>query len=106
MADKKVAVVVGVGAGLGAALARRFARGYSVALVARKADYLAEVGREIKAAGGEAIEVPADVSRAEEIPGIFERIRRDLGPTDVLLYNAAMRPFGALMETKASTFEN
>jgi NADP-dependent 3-hydroxy acid dehydrogenase YdfG len=106
VAEKKIAVVVGVGAGLGAALARRFARGYSVALVARKADYLAELAREIEAAGGEAIAVPADVSRAEEIPGIFERVRRDLGPTDVLLYNAAMRPFGALMETKTSTFEN
>jgi len=106
MAEKKVAVVVGVGAGLGAALARRFAGGYSVALVARKADYLAELAREIEAAGGEALAVPADVSRAEEIPGIFERIRRDLGPPEVLLYNAAMRPFGVLMETKPSTFEN
>ena len=29
-----------------------------------------------------------------------------LGEVDVLLYNAAMRPFGRLMETKPSTFEN
>ena len=35
-----VAVVVGVGPGTGAALARRFAKGYRVALVARSTDYL------------------------------------------------------------------
>jgi NAD(P)-dependent dehydrogenase (short-subunit alcohol dehydrogenase family) len=106
MAEKKVAVVVGVGAGLGAALARRFGNAYSVALVARKADYLGELAREIKAAGGDALAVPADIARADEIPGIFERVRRELGPAEVLLYNAAMRPFGRLMETKPSTFEN
>src|SRR5437016_1144789 len=106
MAEKKVAVVVGVGAGLGAALARRFANAYSVALVALKADTLAALAQEIKAAGGDPLAVPADIARADEIPGIFERVRRELGPTDVLLYNAAMRPFGRLMETKPSTFEN
>ncbi len=36
-----VAVVVGVGPGLGAALARRFAKTYAVALLARKEEYLA-----------------------------------------------------------------
>ncbi len=47
-----VAVVVGVGPGLGAALARRFARGYAVALLARKGDYLATLAKEIAGAGG------------------------------------------------------
>ncbi len=37
---RPVAVVVGVGAGLGAALARRFASGYTVALLARGEEYL------------------------------------------------------------------
>jgi NAD(P)-dependent dehydrogenase (short-subunit alcohol dehydrogenase family) len=46
------------------------------------------------------------VSKEQEIIGAFERIRRDLGDTDVLLYNAAMRPHGTLMDTKPSTFEN
>src|SRR5271170_6226944 len=103
---KPVAVVVGVGAGLGTALARRFASAYTVALVARGAGKLEELAREIKAAGGHAVAVSADVSKAGEIETAFARIREQAGETDVLLFNAAMRPFGRLMETKPSTFEN
>jgi NAD(P)-dependent dehydrogenase (short-subunit alcohol dehydrogenase family) len=106
MTDKKVATVIGVGPGLGAALARRFAAEYAVALVARGEDKLAGFVREINTAGGTALAVPADVSKEQDITGAFERIRRELGDTEVLLYNAAMRPFGTLMETKPSTFEN
>ncbi len=107
MADVKgVAAVVGVGAGLGNALARRFAREYAVALVARGADKLAGFAREIEAEGGRALPVSADVSKADQIEAAFSTIRSRLGEVDVLLYNAAMRPFGTLMETKPSTFEN
>ena len=101
-----VAVVVGVGAGLGAALARRFAEHYAVALVARDGDKLGGFAAEIAKVGGRALAVPADVSKAAEIHAAFERIKAELGPVDVLLYNASMRPFGRLMETKPSTFEN
>jgi NAD(P)-dependent dehydrogenase (short-subunit alcohol dehydrogenase family) len=108
MADnnKPVAVVVGVGAGLGAALARRFAEGYRVALIARKREFLAQLATEIKGRGGDAIAVPANIADAAEIEAAFASIRREAGRIDVLLYNAAMRPFGRLMETKPSTFEN
>jgi len=103
--SKGVAVVVGVGAGLGAALARRFAGDYAVALMARDEGKLLEFASKISAAGGQAIAVSVDVSKAEEIQSAFARTRRELGEVDVLLYNAAMRPFGRLMETKPSTFE-
>jgi len=107
MADsKKVAAVVGVGAGLGNALAQRFAREYSVALVARGAEKLDGFAREIEKSGGRALPVSADVSKAADIEAAFAKIRAELGDVDVLLYNAAMRPFGRLMETKPSTFEN
>lgn len=106
MSEQKVAVVVGVGAGLGAALARRFAQEYAVALLARKEEYLATLAKEIGSAGGRALAVPTDVSQAAQIEAAFTTIRRELGSPDVLLYNAAMRPFGRLMETKPSTFEN
>ena len=50
--------------------------------------------------------MPANVASAEQIKAAFEKIRAALGAPDVLLYNAAMRPFGKLMDTKPSTFEN
>jgi NAD(P)-dependent dehydrogenase (short-subunit alcohol dehydrogenase family) len=106
MTVKKVATVVGVGLGLGAALAHRFAADYAVALVARNGEKLIELAREISAAGGTSLVVPADVSKEQEIVAAFERIRRELGDTDILLYNTAMRPFGTLMDTAPSTFEN
>src|SRR5256884_7894842 len=103
--SQSVAVIVGVGAGLGAALARRFAERYAVALVARGQEKLDALATELGRADGKALAVPADVSKADEIERAAERIRRELGEVDVLLYNAAMRPFGRLMETKPSTFE-
>lgn len=105
-AQRPVAVVVGVGPGLGAALAHRFAKEYRVALVARSEDYLKKLAGEISAEGGEAVAVPANMASAEEIARAFEKIRRELDAPEALLYNAAMRPFGRLMETKPSTFEN
>jgi NAD(P)-dependent dehydrogenase (short-subunit alcohol dehydrogenase family) len=103
---RPVAVVIGVGAGLGAALARRFAQGYRVAMIARTEEYLVKLAKEISTEGGEAFPIPSNVASAEEIKSAFERVRRELGAPEVLLYNAAMRPFGRLMETKSSTFEN
>ncbi len=102
---KGVAAVIGVGAGLGTALAQRFAGEYAVALVARDGSKLKELAGKLDAAGGRTLAVSADVSIEEEIHRAFERIRAELGEVDVLLYNAAMRPFGRLMETKPSTFE-
>ncbi|HUY18266.1 MAG TPA: SDR family NAD(P)-dependent oxidoreductase [Candidatus Binataceae bacterium] len=104
--EKPVAVVVGVGAGLGAALARRFAAGYAVALVARSQDYLAELAGELRSSGATALPVAANVADGAQIEVAVATVRRELGEPAVLLYNAAMRPFGRLMETKPSTFEN
>ena len=61
MAENKlpVAVVTGVGSGLGAALARRFAKGYAVAINARKPEFLRSLAEEIRGAGGQVLEVPA-----------------------------------------------
>jgi NAD(P)-dependent dehydrogenase (short-subunit alcohol dehydrogenase family) len=105
MGERAVAAVVGVGAGLGGALARRFAAGYKVALVARSAEVIGEVTNEIRAAGGIASPVQCDATIEAEIATAHETIRNELGPIDVLIYNGGRRPIGRLMETTPEVFE-
>jgi NAD(P)-dependent dehydrogenase (short-subunit alcohol dehydrogenase family) len=101
----KVCVVVGVGEGLGAALARRFAAGYKVALVARSAGVIEAVAGEIKSAGGVALAVQSDATLEAEIAAADERIAYELGPIEVLIYNGGRRPMGRLLETTPEIFE-
>jgi len=102
---KPVAVVVGVGAGLGAALARRFAEGYAVALVARSEDVTGSVAKEIRAAGGVALPVKSDATDVAQVAAAYERIGKELGTPDVLIYNGGRRPFGTLVNTSPEEFE-
>ncbi|MGO9061034.1 MAG: SDR family NAD(P)-dependent oxidoreductase [Candidatus Binataceae bacterium] len=104
--SRPVAVVIGVGPGLGASLARRFAKEYTVAINARSPDYLRTLAAEIRDAGGNALEVPADVGNRQQVAGAFELIRQHLGEPDVLLYNAAAGPFGNITEVTPEQFEN
>jgi NAD(P)-dependent dehydrogenase (short-subunit alcohol dehydrogenase family) len=103
--NKKVAVVVGVGPGLGASLARRFAQGYAVAIMARRAEYLRSLGDQIRAAGGNVLEVPADVTNPAQIESAFKTIREKLGAPEVLLYNAGGGVRGTVMELTLEQFE-
>ncbi len=100
-----VAVVVGVGAGLGAAVARRFARGYRVALVARSAPVIEELAAEIRSSGGTALPVQSDATIEESVSTAYERIRKELGVPTVLVYNGGRRPFGTLVQTTPEVFE-
>src|SRR5204862_3157167 len=100
-----VAVVVGVGAGLGAALARRFAQGYRVALVARSADFTRTLAAEIKSAGGIPLAVEGDATIPTQVSAAYERIGGELGTPEVLIYNGGRRPFGVLVETTPEVFE-
>lgn len=101
----KVCVVVGVGEGLGVALARRFAAGYKVALVARSAGVIDSVAGEIKSAGGIALPVQSDATIETEIGAAYERITRELGPIEILIYNGGRRPMGRLLDTTPEVFE-
>lgn len=101
-----VAVVAGVGPGLGAALARRFAEGYAVALIARRAEYLRELGDEIRASGASAMEASADLSDAKQVEAAFRAISERLGAPDILIYNAGNFPFGGITEVTGEQFES
>ena len=103
--EKGVAAVVGVGAGLGAALARRFATGYKVALIARSGDIIEKVSEELRAAGGIALPIQSDATLEEQIAATYEQIRRELGSIEILIYNGGRRPMGRLLETTPEVFE-
>jgi NAD(P)-dependent dehydrogenase (short-subunit alcohol dehydrogenase family) len=103
--EKGVAAVVGVGSGLGAALARRFAVNYKVALIARSAAVTEQVANEIRAAGGIAVPIQSDATLEGQIAATHEQIRRELGPIEILIYNGGRRPMARLMETTPEVFE-
>jgi NADP-dependent 3-hydroxy acid dehydrogenase YdfG len=103
--EKKVAVVVGVGAGLGAALARRFATDYKVALIARSSEVIEETTDEIRTVGGIALPIQSDATVESQMASAHERINRELGPIEILIFNGGRRPIGRLMETTPEIFE-
>jgi NAD(P)-dependent dehydrogenase (short-subunit alcohol dehydrogenase family) len=103
--EKPVAIVTGVGPGLGAALVRRFANDYAVAMIARNGDYLKSLAGEVGAQGGRAVAFPADVGDRGKLETAFKQIREQLGDAEVLLYNAGSGNFGNILEISPEQYE-
>jgi 3-oxoacyl-[acyl-carrier protein] reductase len=94
--DAATAVVTGGSRGIGAATARLLAReGVAVAVVARSADELSTLVEEVKAGGGNAVAIVADMSDGNAIDDAFSRVREELGPVELLVNNAGASPFGS-----------
>jgi NAD(P)-dependent dehydrogenase (short-subunit alcohol dehydrogenase family) len=94
--------VVGVGPGNGAALARRFhASGYAVALLARSTELTGALAGEL--AGARAY--PCDVADESSIERAFSAIKADMGPVDVLVYNAGSGVWGTIEDVSSQAFE-
>ena len=100
MADK-VAVVVGAGPGLGAALARRFAEGgYRVAVARRQTDDITGLAEEI---GGKAY--ACDAADHTSVTALFDGVAADLGTPTLVSYNAGAYSPGSVLEITAEEFE-
>ncbi len=99
MPDLGVCVVAGVGPGVGAAVARRFAaESFTVALLARSSAALAAVAAEIGAAGGTARSFPVDMTDLDALAAVMALVADEIGPPGVLVYSA-----GRWVETPAMT---
>jgi len=106
VATQQSVVILGVGPGLGAAAARRFAAaGYSVAIAARTAEKLDPIVAAIGKAGGKAIALTADATNEAEVTELVARTERDLGPLGVAIYNASGRLVKSVLELTGAEVE-
>lgn len=106
-APQRTALVTGASRGIGAAIARRLAAdGCAVAInyaaSAAEAETLAE---EIRQAGGRALAVRADVSKATEVRALFDQVEAGLGRIDVLVNSAGVLKLQALAEASDALYD-
>jgi NAD(P)-dependent dehydrogenase (short-subunit alcohol dehydrogenase family) len=100
-----VALLVGAGDAIGAAVARRFATGgYSVCVARRDAEKSQSVVQEIITSGGIAHAVSTDVRSEEAVQALFAQVEAELGPIEVCLFNAGANVKSSLIETSTKLF--
>jgi 3-oxoacyl-[acyl-carrier protein] reductase len=89
--QSRVALVTGASSGLGRQFAKALAEnGAAVALVARRADRLADTKKAIEAAGGRAVAVEADVTDRAAMLRAFDAAEKAFGTVTILVNNAGI----------------
>jgi 3-oxoacyl-[acyl-carrier protein] reductase len=99
----RIAVVTGASKGIGASIAKHLAAEGAQVVVnyATSAAGADQVVNEIKAAGGEAVAVRADVSKPADVKALFDAAEKAFGVADVLVNNAGVygaTPLGSIDE--------
>jgi NADP-dependent 3-hydroxy acid dehydrogenase YdfG len=101
-----VALVTGASSGIGHASAVALARqGAAVALVARRADRLAELAQQIEADGGRAITLETDVTDEEQARAAVADTVEQLGRLDTVVNNAGVMLLGPVVDAPVEEWE-
>ena len=106
MAERRgVAVLVGAGDAIGAAVARRFAEGgYAVCIARRDAAKSQSLVDELTGQGHAVRAFSVDARQEADVQAFFARIEDTIGPIEVCLYNAGSNVNKPLLETTAKLF--
>lgn len=104
--EGRVALITGASSGIGWASSLLFARrGAGVALVARRADKLEELAREIREEGGEALVVVADLTKEEDVERVVQETVAHFGRLDALVNNAGIIATGTVETTTLADWD-
>jgi short-subunit dehydrogenase len=91
----KVVVITGASGGIGTALAKAFtAKGAKLVLSARGMEALNRTADAVKALGGEALAIRADVTKPEDMAGLVAKAIERFGRVDVMVLNAGLGIIG------------
>ena len=102
----KVALVTGAAAGIGAACSKRLARdGVAIGVLDLDAERCADTVAAIKAAGGEAIALGADISRRDQVKAAVQQLRDAFGPITIVVNNAGVTDFTPFEEVTEEHWE-
>ena len=97
-----VCVITGAGPGNGASFARKFHQeGYQVVVLARNESYLEELSRQLDGAPF----YSCDVTNVSQVESVFQKILRQFGGVDTLIYNAGAGQFKNVEESTVEEFE-
>ncbi len=100
--SKPVCAVIGIGPKNGEAFAREFdEHGYALALLSRSTDLSGRLAQKL----GQAKAYACDASQPDSLIAAFRQVRDDLGPVDVLIYNAGSGSWKTVEEITADEFE-
>jgi NAD(P)-dependent dehydrogenase (short-subunit alcohol dehydrogenase family) len=103
--SEQVVVVTGASGGIGRATAIAFgARGAKVALLARGEAGLDAAVEDVRAAGGEALAIPVDVSDHAAVDAAAARVEDELGPIDVWVNDAFTSVFARFTDIEPDEF--
>ena len=105
--DKKVALVTGASRGIGAGIARELgARGAKVIInYHNNAETAQSLATEIKASGGDAVALRADISKPDQIEELFQAGKNHFHQIDIVVSNSGIEHFGAIDEVTPEDFD-
>lgn len=104
---KKVCLVIGVGDGVGAAIAKAFALDNFETVITRRSRHLGEleaIAQGIRDQGGVVHARGVDARSEEETEALFREIERDIGPIEVVVFNIGANVRFTIEETTARVF--
>src|SRR5580658_6237622 len=105
--DGTVALVTGASSGIGTATAEALAAlGATVALAARRTERIAELADKIRADGGNALAITADVTSEPEARAAVERTVAEFGRLDTLVNNAGVMLLGPAVGAPLGEWQN